>query len=190
MLARRDTTRFAVRVFILLGLMIAPWPGVARAYEAVFRTVCNTVLGSLGSHGMVEFRREENANTAWDGVIIFRPLSRMAGWDRGYDSRLWGYLPTVTLIALVMASPISWSRRWRALALALALVHLFIALRIEATVLDSFVAISDRSSSWLGRAAMTVAQHALAASGVTSIVVPAGIWILVVFRREDWIAEP
>ena len=104
----------------------------------------------------------------------------------GYSSRYVGYLPTATLIALVIATPTPWSRRWRALFWGLVLVNGFVGVRVAIGLVVGFREVGLFVYGPFGKTVVDLAYKAVAVSPVTSCVVPALIWILVTFRREDF----
>jgi hypothetical protein len=107
----------------------------------------------------------------------------------GLDTRGVGWVPTAFLIALVLATPVPWRRRWAALGLGLMALHAYLLLAVR-------VYIWNRSlPAPVPGAAVPVVKWIAAALEETmvtqlgpSFVVPAVIWILVAFRREDFTA--
>jgi len=189
MFARLNAGRFAVHVLVLLGLFVIPWPGVARTYGAAFRMLSNTLLGSFGSQGIVRFEKPDVESAEWDGVMRFQPRDGGRSWHVKYHSRRWGYLPTVTLIALILATPVSWSRRVRAFGFGLALIHLFIALRVEVSLLESYLRLTSKSGPGAFRTIAEAVRIALSQVLTTNFVVPCIIWVAVLFRKEDWVYD-
>ena len=177
--------RFALRLLLVYGLLITPWPGLKSGYGSVFRTCGNGLLQTLGFRGIVEFRPPAEHHAAWDIEMHMKNPSTSQRWYVEYSSRGWGYLPTAAIFALIAATPLAWSRRWMALAAGLVLVHLFIALRIAAVVLyGMYYGGAIRLSAVQAKAAEVV-LHGFANSPVTTFIVPVVIWLLVTFRRSD-----
>jgi hypothetical protein len=188
MVRSRQTLGFFLRLLPLYALLAAPWPWVQDAYAAAFRAAGNFAFGNFGSDGEVQFRPYEGGDPKRDTEILFRrPGHRMGGVLRN-SSRLTGYLPTVEVVALVLATPIPWARRWRALLWGLVLVNAFVALRLEISLLytwsgDNAWRLYDPSPFW--RAVLGHAFHVTARSLTFAYVMPVFIWILVTFRRGD-----
>ena len=102
---------------------------------------------------------------------------------------LTGYLAMVEVIALILATPIPWLRRCKALAWGMLLVHAFIWLRIEITLLhwfsgDSPLALYKPGPFWSKLLASVF--ELISVSPTSTFVVPIFIWILVSFRKSDF----
>jgi len=94
------------------------------------------------------------------------------------------YWPTAMLIALVLATPLSWSRKGWALLWGLTLIHVFIALRLTLTLLGGGFAVPEKAYALFHPAAfwqrvLTGGQNVLADNPTVSFVVPVFIWFLV-----------
>ncbi len=176
---------FVVRLLLFYGLLIAPWPGLRDAYAAFFRACGNQLFSSFGSQGVVRFQPPSKPNTAWDTEVLLKSRQQGSSWLMGYQSRHSGYLPTVGLIALALASPITWRRRWQVLVWGLIFVNVFIALRVAVSLVYQFRHVGLYVFRPLYDRAITVIYEAVSVSILTSCVVPVLIWILVCFRRED-----
>ena len=111
-----------------------------------------------------------------------------------HSARLTGYLPTAEVIALILALPIPWSRRWKALFWGLVLVNGFVVLRLEITLLywfsgDRPFALYSPGPFW--SEVLVGAREVVVVSPMLTFAVPVFIWILVTFRRgdlEQWMA--
>jgi hypothetical protein len=99
-------------------------------------------------------------------------------------------MPTITLVALILATPVAWRRRGIALLIGLALLIPFVALRIGLPLMLEF-AREDlpmrqyQFSSWWTSVLMQ-AKIALVEAPASFFVVPIFIWIVATFRRSDW----
>jgi len=105
------------------------------------------------------------------------------------SSRYVGYGPAVVVIALVLATPIPWSRRWWALFWGMVWIHIFIVLRVTLTLTangfaaDKKYALFHPSPLWSDVLARV--ESLLSDDPTVSFVVPAVIWFLVALRRSD-----
>ena len=102
------------------------------------------------------------------------------------------------LIALVVATPLSWSRRGWALLWGLLLTHVFIALRLTLTLAAGGFAVPDKAYALFHPGAfwqriLTGGQNVLSDNPTVSFVVPVFIWFLValpgVKRRETGVKK-
>jgi hypothetical protein len=94
------------------------------------------------------------------------------------------YWPTAMLIALLLATPLSWSRKGWALLWGLLLIHAFIALRLTLTLLAGGFAVPDKAYALFHPGAfwqrvLTGGQNVLSDNPTVSFVVPVFIWFLV-----------
>ncbi|MHC4093524.1 MAG: hypothetical protein ACYSVY_25170 [Planctomycetota bacterium] len=188
MLPPKRIAWFLFRLVLLYAVFIAPWPVVSEAYAAAYRAVSNVVFGSFGSEGEVRFRKPTGPSAMDSEIAIRRPPSRVVG-TTSHSARFTGYVPTAFVISLILATPLPWSRRGKALLWAMLLVHAFIALRLQITLLhwfcgDSPWCLYQPSPFW------TSVLHrvfgAIAVSPTLSFIAPIFIWVVATFRRADW----
>lgn len=200
---------FALRFALAYGLLVLAWPLLRPVFRPCYCALGNLLFddGLLGSDASAHFRPLELSGQG--GVGPHAGLD--AGLDVGLvltkrgppavtarmenDSRLVGYMPMVSLVAFVLASPISWKRRRRALLLGLALVSAFVAVRMAIPILRDFSnpdALQVFHPGTFTRRLLEIAERALLRAPASFFVVPIFLWILVAFRREDWeiVAEP
>ena len=183
---RRAILRFVVGAPLLYGLLVAPWPGLGEAYARLFRGTGEFVFGSFGS-GVVWFRPDTSRPEYDTKIVMAKRPSRVGGSVR-VSSRHVGYLPTVTAVALILATSIPWRRRLKAIVFGVLLINAFIALKITFRLLDGFsvegqpYALFTLDPFW---------KHALGASvqiasSLSFALLPLAVWVLVSFRRSDW----
>jgi hypothetical protein len=179
---------FFVRLVVVYALLAAPWPGLARAYATVYSAAATALVGDFG-RGEARFRPAADGNAAHDVEIGLRRQGdeRDAAWAP-HNARVLGYLPSAELAALVLASPVPWRRRLRALAMGMAVLHAFLGLRLGIMLAAWFSQDSpwqtldpgDATAAFLARA-----NEALVVSATPSFLAPIVVWIPVTFRRED-----
>lgn len=177
--------RFALRLLLVYGLLIIPWPGLKSGYGSVFRTCGNGLVQPLGLGGMVEFRPPPEKHAAWDVEMHMKNPKTRKQWHVEYSSRGWAYLPTAAIVALIVATPLAWSRRWIALTAGLVLVHLFIVLRVAVLLFYAMYYGGVIQLSELQAKAAEGVLEGFSNSPVATFVVPVIIWLLVTFRRSD-----
>ncbi len=188
MLPRRHIGWFFLRAAVFYGLLAAPWPRVSEAYSVVYSGVANLVFGSFGSKGVVRLEPAKTSERGKDTLVIVRTRGRPQYGKLTHDSRTAGYLPTVEVIALILATTIPWKRRWKALFWGFVLVNGFIALRLGVMLLDLY----SGDMPWAFYApgpfwsrVLSGTCRIVGASLTLGFVAPVFIWILVTFRRED-----
>jgi len=106
------------------------------------------------------------------------------------DAWQMGWTPTAFLMALVLATPISWQRRLWSLLLSLLCVHSFILLTVGISIWNESTRISLVTLTPFWKAiANQVEDLALDPVG-PSFFAAALIWILVSFGRQDFTCLP
>lgn len=173
---------FFVFFLIVFAALILPRVGLQEAYAAFFRASGNAVslLRSYGSEVSVRFEGLPADDSQLDTRIVFthRQSGATESWDVG--TRFQGYTPTAFVVTLVLATPLPWSRRWRALVWSLLAISAFVALR-QFIFIASVIYHPGPWVAWALDFAFWVGVESFA--GV--FVIPLGIWILVSFRRSD-----
>ena len=189
----RKTGRFLVLFLLAFGAAMAPWPGLGRAYAHVYRTGASLLFGSFGSQGIVRF--ESLPDRSWEiSVALYNrahvgPDGAILGIQTRHDTRDEGYLYVVFLAALILADPLPWRRKGRALWWGMILIHVLIISKLG---LRLFYTFSQEPSTlialspWAGRV-LSAAHQAFAVSITFGFIVSVFIWLLVSFRREDWL---
>ena len=186
----KGITGFVVRVLLYYGLLAwVPWPGVRGAYSASYREGANLLFGQSDEELMISFRSlSDEKEPAKDIELVMRRRGTDVERTTPIDSRLSGYLPTAVVVALTLATPIPWSRRWTALLWGLVWVNVFIAAREVPTLLYTLTHPppfhAGLNPMW-GKIAYRV-YEIVGRVPTTSFIVPILIWILVTFRRTDW----
>lgn len=179
---------FFLRLIVLYGLLIAPWPGLDRAYLACFRAAGNTLFGTFHSAGSVRFVEDPHPSVKWPTRMIYRKRGARGEGRGRYDTRQ-GYLATALAMALIAATPVPWSRRWKALFWGFLLANGFVALRVYLGLLDLYseadpVALFHFSPFW--KRALGLVVRITTVSPEFTFVVPVFIWVIVTLRRRDF----
>jgi hypothetical protein len=183
--APSSALRFALRLLLVYGLFIIPWPGLKSGYGSAFRACSNGLLHAFGFRSIVELGPPAEEHAAWDVEMHMKNPGTPFRWKMEYSSRGWGYLPTAAVVALILATPLAWSRRWFALTVGLVLVHIFIVLRIGAALFYSMYWGGAIPLSVVEAKAAEIMLNGFSNSPVTTFIVPIIIWLLVTFRRSD-----
>ena len=208
-------TGMVLRFALLYGLLYWGWIGVKDFYPKVFRNAAQYMFGEFGSSGVVIFQpvseqekldktfQEHDVTVLFLNQQIMDELSLQAS-NQGNTgtvevkveikksfliSRTLGYIPTIFVVALVLATPSGTSRKLSALFAGLILVNCFVAIRLMVFVLHEF---SHRESlsvillSPFWKNVLSEFYYILVLNIGTTEIVPVFIWILVSFRRSDW----
>ena len=193
MLPGKGLVGFAGRLLIFFGLLAwVPWPGFEagllfrQGYFSFVGTSASFLFGSSGPQTVILFGPTAKGDKTTDiDAIVYGP--GFGGWQGHIDVWRGGYLPTVEVVALILATPIPWRRRWKALLWGLLGAHVFVAARVGITLLFATSLLrmgffADVSPFWPKAMAVT---YDVCMSLAASWVVPIFIWILATFRRAD-----
>lgn len=185
---RRPFAGFVIRLLIIYGVFCIPWPGVRQGYAALYRGAGNVLFGSFGSEGVVRFLPAQAGQGRLDYEIQILKRGCPTSGISQHDSILTGYLPTAETIALVLATPIPWRRRWKALLYGVLLANGFVALRVYIILLCSFSIEKPyalyKPGQFLNKVLASVYEF-IVVFPTYVFLVPVLFWILVTFRRED-----
>jgi hypothetical protein len=190
----RRIAGFVLRFLLVYTALVLPWPGVEAAYRVWFCALGNVAFASVGD-GSVRFVPDPQPGSAYDTLLVMtnRNAPGTIG-EMNQSSRTVGYLPTAGLIALVMATPIPWRRRWRALGFGLLMLTGFVLLRMALPIIRDFSNPDPLGVFHPGPVARWILGFAIPAflqAPASQFVGPIFIWALVAFRREDWeIVQP
>jgi hypothetical protein len=186
---------FAGRFILAYGLLITPWPGAKSIYGDYFRTINAAVFIRNSSSRVLQFNPLNDPGHIWPNNFDTSILLANRDWPDAegnaralqltVDAWQMGWVPTAFLMALIVATPVSWGRRFWALAWGLAWLHAFILLTMGIFVWNEStrLLLVTLTPFWKGIANWV---EALALDPVgPSFLAAAVIWILVTFRRQD-----
>lgn len=191
----RPFTLFFLKLLLIYVALVVPWPGLDRPYLACFRAVGNRLFGSFGSGGEVQFVTEFPFKTKqptlsrekWPVKYVLRNKINSKAFAGQYLARH-GYLTLALVIALILATPVPWSRRWKALLLGFFLINGFVAFRVFIALLNEFtqgsIALFTPSPFW--KKALQLAFEIMTRSPEFTFIVPVFVWVLVTLRRRDF----
>lgn len=179
-------------VFVLVyGGLVAPWPSWNAHYGAYFRRFNAFFLAHENADSIVRFRPAPARAPLDTQIVLIDPRKANAqgtatGRVLGLDSRGVGWIPTAFLCALILSSLVPWPRRLGALALGLLAVHLYLLLAVRVYIWNrSLPDLAAGSSASLVKWVAAGMEETMITQLGPSFVVPAVIWILVTFRKED-----
>ncbi len=181
--------------FVVVGIacyvvlvVLLPWLGVRTAYRSYYMTVAGLVYGSVGQNGEVSF--EPNSGTGGQHDVRALLYNRKTGAEGpiGFSSVRLGYNPTAEFIALVLATPIPWRRKWRALLSGTLLVQVgsFSCLIFPIVIgfsMSSALQVFEPSQFWLDL--LSKAGEFFFISSRYALLMPALVWIGFCVRRES-----
>jgi hypothetical protein len=179
--------RFVIFVFAIFLAFLLLWPVIGGAYSRAFINVSHTLFHSMGKDVKVDFTRIDER----DGRDVSMKVSNLrAGMmvERHIPSRYAGYIPTALLIALTIATPLSWRRRLTSLAIGLAALYVYIFTVLLLTIVrmltrEGPAQLFELSRVWDGL--LDHIMHHTTTSPTFSSLVPVIIWAAATFRKGD-----
>jgi hypothetical protein len=186
------TWGFLLRFVVIFGLLIVPWPGWNQTYSHYFQIFGQSLFNSSSAMPrMIVFQPSPEKDSVRDTRVTLENATLADSNGNGpvrrteLDSRSIGWVPTALTMALVLATPIPWTRRLLALAGGLVLIHLFLIFTLQCWIWDNSADMSLLTLSNLGQRVIDEVNYALMNQLGASFSIPIVIWILVTFRRQD-----
>jgi len=177
-------------------LLIVPWPGSRDLYGSYLRSAAKLVLAQNNSRRILRFEEVpvSKRNRTLDTRITVANREQLDASGSGhavmldFDSHGIGWVPTALLIALVVATPVSWTRRSQALAWGLLAIHAVVLFSIQVYIWNQSDAsnglnLVELSPFW--KTVVNGLEETLVTQLGASFVFPLLIWILTTFRAED-----
>lgn len=187
---RNPIILFLCKFVVLYVLLVLPWPGWDRIYGAYFRTLGRAVFAS--EHGLRDLSFEtmgpDFPHPLYTRVVISNRRVIAANElvpvrNLDLDAQAFGWKPTALLLALIVATPLAWRRRGRALLWGLPVAQIIILMFLGFCIWNESteVGLVTLTPFWKnfaeGVKGLLVTQY--------DMVMPVVVWILVTFRPED-----
>jgi hypothetical protein len=168
---------FCLSVLVYCLLMTA-WPMVGGVYSKLYCKVGKFLFGSFSQNTSISFSRiNDHSNDIH--IIASKPYyvnqnQRVNKVRFRYSIHYGDYMPSAFFAALVIAAPLPLKRKGRVFIFGLILLHVIAVFKISVIVLCLY---NERQP---------LLVSGLFWDSTTGLVFALFIWILIVFRREDW----
>jgi hypothetical protein len=183
---------FLGRFALVYALLVAPWPGFNAVYGKYFRAMGQAVFARDGGRRLVRFEPvPAELRHVLDTRIALADrdlLDRNGAGPVRYlemDTRGIGWVPTALAMALIVATPVPWSRRGWALLWGWFVVHAFLLFSTAVYIWNASFQLSLLPSSPFWQQVTDGLVETLVTQMGASFVVPVLIWIVVTLRRQD-----
>ena len=181
-------------LFLLaFGLLMAPWPGLGRAYTTFYRAGAAFLFGSFGSTGIGRFDPLNDSDYDMNVTLYNRarldPDGDVVAIRTRHSSRHAGYMYAAFLTALILATPIGAKRKVWAMFWGMILIHGLIASKLALRIFYSFnnSPLSMFALNPFCRRVLSITHQVFAVNVTFGFIACVFIWILVSFRRRDWV---
>jgi hypothetical protein len=179
---------FAVRFALLFILLAWPWQGRRNIFSACFREQVRWLIDAAlpGQSSRVEnFSDPRFPNLDTMLVVADRTNLRpeVSPQQILFDSSSQGWIPLAMLAALCIATPLPWSKRFRALLAGAVAIEIIVA----ATVLVEVAFSLTSTTSPLGSPRLLIfANHLLAENIWFSFITPLVLWVIWLAWGGHW----
>jgi hypothetical protein len=184
--AKRSPKAILVRFVLALALLIAPWPGLGRAFTGTVGAIATALADPLTASTNVTFLlrspKDDEALNDWHGVISVRQDFPDGPVDHAgaIDLRRAGYLQLATFGALAVA----WPPKGRWLALLAACVSLgLVATVIVLPILDFLSPLGAVHLGACSAALVSLGSRTLVGAPSMAYAVPGLAWFAVMGPR-------
>ena len=180
---------FAWKFLALYLLLAIPWPFLTQFYVDLGQEAGAMLFNSRNDHRTMSFeflkdpKRPFDARITIVNPVLLNPDGSGPVRHLDFDTRGTCWNPCVLLIALIIASPVSWKRRWRALAFGLPVLLIVIFCFFQFCLWDEASEIGLVVIKTFWKTVVTMARQAFIA--YLGLVAPVLLWLMVTFRRED-----
>jgi len=175
---------FVLRFAVFYAASILLWMAISGLYANLFCFGCRIALQPLTHWGQIAVQRMDPPRDARDVEIRLQPRHSTRTAHVHFESHAMGYSPTAFLLALVLATPLGHRQRWAFLGWGLALLGVFLAIRVIVPVLrvgaDPSFGMFATSRSW--SAALERFEFFFNVRSETGFVVVILIWIGLMMR--------
>jgi hypothetical protein len=180
---------------VILGLSLAPWPGLGKGYVRLVCATVNAMFGTTRFASDISLHFDPGSPSAlgtrpnawWHAIIAVRNESSQAATRSALNLRAIGYLPSAVFVSFALAWPFGNLKRALLLrTIAFVLVQAFVALSIALPVV--LLLSSDRVGAIeLGptvRVLINTVFQSVVVPPAMSYAVPALIWLLVTWAGQ------
>ena len=192
MLQSKTLLLFLLKAVIIYTVLCAPISYYDRAYGVFYRSIAGFTFETFNGTGFAMFREMDDpamTHLLIGNYALVKPDKTTVTLERFINTRYLGFIPTILLVSLVLASPVPWKRR----AVALAAGFLVITLLV---IFKQWIALlwHSEQNSWLQLSTFTgfreklfkYSYHIICVSSSTLLYFVVAVWLLVTFRVDDF----
>lgn len=180
-----------------LGLLLIALP-LKEQYATHYRWLGKTCFEQFGKKGIVQFfpHQEKELKYKMDTKVVLFNLDQVVAARRSGQATVRGgefftsswysaLLPSILLLSLILASPVSWKRKLLATLAGTALIYLFTLFKLRLSIAyeyhqNPWLEFSPGNPNWI-----QPAYRIFVTNIETTIIIPVFVWVLVTFRKSD-----
>ncbi len=187
-ISRNLIAGFMFRLVLVYALLMVPWRGFTENYVDTTQGVIRAIFGADDArHNVtVEPLPGDPAHPYNTRIVIVNNALMNpdgSGPIRNVDFDTMGMSPATLLIALILATPVSWRRKGLALLTGVPIAYVIALLFLGFSIWDESSEIGLVAFNPVTKQVIEVARNVLTTQ--LSLSIPALIWLLTIFRRED-----
>jgi len=196
MLRSKTLLLFLLKALLIYGFLSLPLSFYDEAYGNFYRKIAGTTFEKFRGTGFVRFREGKEPSSTRVNIGNHELARRSDGAIKtaGIDinTRYLGYIPTILLISLVVASPVPWKRKLMALVAGLILVTLLVLFKQWISLLwrcdqNPWLQLTDFTDH--GKKTLAYAYNFISVTSSSILYFVVAIWFLVTFRAADFKGE-
>jgi hypothetical protein len=197
MLSEKAIIGTVLRFAIIFLIFICPWPGLNEFYTKYFMALGTAFFSRDEGRQLVEFRSHELihgfSKLDVQMIVCNRELLDSSGKgqvrESEFDARSIGYVPTALTFALVLATPLPLRRKISSLLYGAILINGLILLSLQVRIWDVSPDLSLLTLPPLLKTIVDDLDYTLLTQMGVSFSAPVLIWMIVTFRRQDFILD-
>jgi len=184
----RELLRFATIFALAYGLLITPWHGWNERYADYYRNLGTWVFASWPGKQLVRFEKNAaplrvNLNTSITvgNRSLVDAQGRFSAVVLQVDTRSLAWMPTALLAALILATPLPWRRKIRAMLVGLIAIHAYILLITGIWITNNADKVALITMNKWQKNSMEMLEYTFIEQLGLSFVIPVVIWAFVSF---------
>ncbi len=192
MLRSKTLMLFLVKALIIYGFLSVPLTFYDATYGSFYRKVAGVFFSKFRETGFVKFKEWKEPSTTHVNLgnyALVRPDGTSRTGFVDINTRYLGYIPTILLISLVLASPVPWKRKLIALISGLILVMLLLMFKqwialLQLSEESPFLQLTNFTGT--SKSILTFLNTFICTFSSSVLYFVVAIWLLVTFRVDDF----
>jgi len=180
---------FGIKALAFYVLLVFPWPGAVELYSSAFRGIANAALTDTFTGARVRFDPMETPVGTLNTKLTLTNRETRAFVRKDVTPWRAAYLPTATIIALLLALPVSFRKSAILTAWGFIAIHGFLIARVLILIANGLNGPGPAATLTLGPTASRALANAnsiFVETTTVTFIVPAMIWMVVTMAAGVW----